>query len=39
MPANGTESWKMVKHGLTNEPSTSRISINAAQVEELILGC
>jgi len=39
MPKNGTECWKMVTHGLTNEPSTSRIDINAAQVEELILGC
>jgi len=29
----------MVKHGLANEPSTSRVDINAAQVEELILGC
>ena len=39
MPENGTECWKMVKHGLANEPSTSRVDINAEQVEELILGC
>jgi hypothetical protein len=39
MPENGTECLNMAKHGLTNEPSTSRMDVNAAQVEELILGC
>ena len=39
MPENGTECWKMIEHVLTNEPSSSRVDINAAQVEELILSC